>query len=292
MRVILPRQFEAHQLFPFIKANFGKFESIPAEINFDLSQLSFVWPSGIVFLSNLSHFLHRCGCRVTYGGTRNNTAAVRFLDDSLFFQQHTGSKLNSHCSPRSTTQPLVQIKHANAHGWIELTLIPWLAKCSGVPISELAEFSTCVKEIFNNIRDHTEFDVGCVFAQWYPNVNRLMIAVADFGAGIPKTVRRVAPHLTDDQAILKAFDDGFSSRSTPQNRGAGLFYLRQNVVENLGGSLTVRSLEGAVGFRKSGNSFTTVPYSTQGYCPGTLIEVEIRTDRLEFEPFQGGNFEW
>jgi signal transduction histidine kinase len=149
-----------------------------------------------------------------------------------------------------------------------------------------------MSELFNNISDHTDFDVGCVFAQWYPNISNLRIAVADFGQGIPATVRRVEPDLNDNDAIIREFDEGFSSQSTPQNRGQGLYYLRQNVIDNWGGSLTIRSGEGAVTFRKSGNSVTIVPYSGNGFCPGTMIEFNIQTDVIEFEEENDGDFQW
>lgn len=188
--------------------------------------------------------------------------------------------------------PLIELRHAECHGWIHSTLSPWLSEISGVPIEGLAEFKTCMSELFNNINDHTEYDVGSVFAQWYPQIKNLRIAIADFGQGIPSTVRRVEPHLPDDQAIIRAFDEGFSSQSKPQNRGQGLYYLRQNVLENLGGSLTVRSGAGTVTFKKSGNSLTTMPYIAGGFCPGTMIEFNIRTDVIEFEEEINGDFQW
>jgi anti-sigma regulatory factor (Ser/Thr protein kinase) len=290
--VQLPKRFEADKLFPFIKDNFGTFEEIPADVSFDFSKMNFVVPSGIVFLSNLARFLVRQGSEVRFEGLDVGRDCIKFLDDSLFFEQHLGNKLAELSSPRSTTQPLVELRHQVCHSWIHNTLTPWLSNISGVPASGLAEFQTCMSELFNNISDHSTFDVGSVFAQWYPQQNNLKIAVADFGQGIPETVRRVEPSLSDSDAIIRAFDQGFSSQSTPQNRGQGLYYLRQNVLDHLGGKLTVRSREGAVTFGKSGNSLTVMPYKAQGFCPGTMIEFSIDTDMIEFEEENDGDFQW
>jgi anti-sigma regulatory factor (Ser/Thr protein kinase) len=292
IHVILPKRFEAQYLFPFIKKNFGTFEAIPDEVVFDFSEMRFVFPSGIVFLSNLALFLVRRGCKVSFNMIDPTRDCIKFLDDSLFFEHHLGEKLLKTSGPRATTQPLIELRHQDCHGWIHNTLAPWVSGISDIPVSGLAEFQTCISELFNNINDHSQFDVGSIFAQWYPKLKVLQIAVADFGQGIPETVRRVEPNLSDNDAIIRSFDEGFSSQSTPQNRGQGLYYLRQNILHHLGGTLIVRSREGAVKFGKSGNSLTVMPYSIQGYCPGTMIEFNINTEVIEFEDEISGDFEW
>lgn len=292
LKVVLPKRFEAKSLFPFIKKNFGTFEVIPDRVIFDFSQMNFVVPSGIVFLSNLNLFLVRQGCHVKFQNMDITKDCIKFLDDSLFFEHHLGNKLRETSRPRQTTQPLIELRQQECHGWVHNTLAPWLSDISGIPIAGLAEFQTCISELFNNIENHSQFDVGSIFAQWYPQEKVLRIAVADFGQGIPETVRRVEPNLSDNQAIIRSFDEGFSSQSVPQNRGQGLYYLRQNVLDHLGGEVVVRSREGAVTFRKSGKSLTVVPYKAEGFCPGTMIEFNIRTDVIEYEEEIDGDFEW
>ncbi len=275
-----------------MQEQFGTPIQIPDKVDFDFSGMAFVRPSGIVFLSNLSWFLHRNGCKVTYFGMDPKKASIKYLDDSGFFSQHLGHSLNENCSVRPTTKPLHQLQHSMSHSWIAMDLLPWLSSHSNVPIAELAEFKTCLSEVFNNIADHTALDVGSVFAQWYPQEEKLEIAIADFGIGIPETVRRVEPNHSDAAAILRAFDDGFSSQSTPQNRGAGLYYLLQNVLDHLGGSLTIRSQGGAVTYTKSGNLLRSVPYEGQGFCPGTMIEIVIKTDQMAFDTAEDEDFQW
>ncbi len=56
MKVVLPAQFKAMELFTKVNQEFGRFETIPTAVDFDFSQLRFVRPSGVVFLSNLALF--------------------------------------------------------------------------------------------------------------------------------------------------------------------------------------------------------------------------------------------
>lgn len=212
---------------------------------------------------------------------RSGSEPIKFLDDSLFFEQHLGEKLNKWSSPRQTTRPLVEIRHTESHDWVRNSFVPWLSECSGIASHDLSELATCISELFNNIDDHTEYDVGSIFAQWYPKEERVIVAIADFGSGIPSTVRRVKKDLDDVDAILAAFEDGFTSQSTPRNRGVGLYFLLQNVVENLGGKLSVCSAHGSISFEKDGDSLIYVPYSGDGLCPGTLIVLEFSTVCIE-----------
>ena len=280
-RILLPSQFEAQDLFETISGSFGRFEEVPDGVVFDFQNLRFVRPSGIVFLSNLTKYLARKGCNVVFENMQLGSQCIRFLDDSLFFQQHVGNKLNATSSPRVTTQPLVEVQHSESHDWVRNTFVPWLSDCSDIEQHDLSELATCLSELFNNIDDHTEYDVGSIFAQWYPQEERVIVSIADFGAGIPSTVGRVCSGLSDTNAIKKAFEDEFTSRSTPRNRGIGLYFLLQNVVQNLGGKLEVHSAGGAVIFKMVGDTLSIVPYNHNGFCPGTLIDIEFNTAAIE-----------
>jgi hypothetical protein len=124
VRIQLPARFEAARLFPVIKEHFGTFEVKPSAVDFDFSRMNFVFPSGIVFLSNLALFLVRQGSKVTFSGMDAGNDSVRFLDESLFFQQHLVEKLRPTSKPRSTTMPLMELCHAECHGWIRTNLAP------------------------------------------------------------------------------------------------------------------------------------------------------------------------
>jgi anti-sigma regulatory factor (Ser/Thr protein kinase) len=289
--LILPSQFEATSLFHNVGQQLLSWALPPEEVIMDFSRLSFVRPSGVVFTSNLTHFLAAQGCKVSYDGLDKGQNALKYLDDSQFFKQHVGEQLHSTTRVRPTTLPLVQIAQTDVAAWLEYNLVPWLVGCTGRSQEAFSELRTCIYEVFNNISEHSTLRTGSVFCQWYPKENRLRIAIADFGSGIPVTVRSIRPELDDNACIRQAFVDGFSAKSIPQNRGAGLHFLRQNIVENFGGELRVLSLRGGGQFAGSSAAATFVQYSQGGFCPGTLIELELRTDLLDAEPY-GGAFEW
>ncbi|MEP2183983.1 ATP-binding protein, partial [Roseibium sp.] len=248
--------------------------------------------SGVVFLSNVARFLHRSGCKVTFCGMERDAECMRFLDDARFFEQHIGKKIFPGSHVRQTTQPLVEVRHERSHNWLRTTLIPWVSASSNVPEHDLYNLQTCISEIFNNINDHSTQDVGSIFAQWYPKEKRVMLSVADFGTGIPNAVRSVDPELSDPAAIMRAFEECFSSKSSPRNRGLGLFDLQQNIVGRFGGIVTVYSLEGAVTFSDFQGSVIRREYDVEGYCPGTLIDIELSTDRIEITSGERESFEW
>jgi hypothetical protein len=138
-------------------------EGAPPEILFDFSQLNAIRPAGVVFLSNLIWWLYQQGCRVRFVGTEAPSAALSFLDDSMFFAQHCGNPLRRDAAPLATIRPLMQIAHERSHAWLEQNLLPWLASRLRIPEASLYSFKACISELFNNIKDHTVLDVGSIF---------------------------------------------------------------------------------------------------------------------------------
>ena len=78
---------------------------LPPEIEVDFSKLRFIRPAGVVFLSNLIWWFHYRQTKVQLTGVGGESAALGFLDDSLFFEQHCGKKL------KSLTQKALAVYH-------------------------------------------------------------------------------------------------------------------------------------------------------------------------------------
>lgn len=253
---------------------------IPPEVSIDFSRLAFIEPVGVTFLSNVCHWLAHQGCKVTFLNTDVRSEALIYLDDSQFFEQHTRQKLNPSSAPRSTTRPLQRVLQSSSHAWLTSNLIPWLASRLSTSEEDLYQLRICLSEIFNNIKDHTAHDVGSIFVQHFPSSKTVSIAVADFGIGIPETVRRIRPELSDEAALVEAVQEGFTSRSTHQNRGAGLDYLMRAVVIANGGVVMIYSRSGVVKFSRGASGLRAEPISGGGFCPGTTIEIHIRTDMI------------
>lgn len=288
--VLIPSQFKGTTLSSLVADVAAT--NLPKEIVFDFSQLNFVRPAGVVFLNNIVNWLREQGVVVNFANNSGRSPALRFLDDSLFFEKLCGAKVNPNASPRSTTRPLMEIAHEQSHAWLENDLIPWLAKQLAVPKPSLYEVKAVVSELFNNIQDHTRYDIGCVFVQHFPNENQVNIALSDWGEGIPKNVRKVDPKLSDPEAIIRATEEGFTTKSRPGNFGYGLDQLLRGIVERSGGTVTIYSGRGIVRFRREGSIVRSEVEPEVGFCPGTTIDINLRADALEIVADEREDLEW
>lgn len=264
----------------------------PPKIVIDFKSLRFIRPAGVVFLSNLVHWLHHHGTSVEFTSANVVSSPVRFLDDSLFFEQHCSAKLREGAAPRGTTLPLVKIAHKDSHAWLDLTLVPWMAERLAITKASLYSVKACISELFNNIQDHTQYDIGSIFVQHYPNEKRVTISVSDFGLGIPDSVRKTVPSLDDSEAIIQSVKEGFTTKSKPTNKGIGLDYLLRTVVLGNGGQVTIYSQGGIVRFDKAGTKIDSYSFENVGFCPGTTIDVSLRTDTIEVLPEEREELQW
>lgn len=255
--------------------------SLCSEADIDFSGLTFVTPAGVTFLSNFIHWLASHNVKVRLVGLGRRQAAVIYLDDSLFFLQHAGSRLNQGASCRPTTLPLCAVNSSEAHHWVDTKIGPWMAQTLSMPRASTYAIEASVAEIFNNIKDHSSKLIGSVFAQHFPRQNELTICVADFGRGIPTAVRSVLPGIeADSNCILQAVKRGFTTRSTPNNAGQGLDYLLASTVVALRARVVIRSLKGHVLFYNVKGALTHQVQSVGGFCPGTIIDITLRTDSI------------
>ena len=291
--IILPAQFDGLSLSTVAADVLAKrTNGWPPKVIVDFSSLRFIRPAGVAFLSNLIHWLSIQGTTVDFENTDVENDAVRFLDDSLFFEQHRGSKLRSAAAPRGTTQPLVKIAHKDSHSWLDLTLVPWLADRLAITKTSLYTVKACISELFNNIQDHTQYDIGSIFVQHFPRENQVIISLSDFGAGIPDKVREKIPNLSDPAAIIQAVEEGFTTKSKPTNKGAGLDYLLRTVVLSNGGQVTIYSQAAIVRFERSVTDIESYTFPNVGFCPGTTFEISLRTDTIEVLPEEREELRW
>ncbi|MFM9940695.1 MAG: hypothetical protein ACKVP7_14520 [Hyphomicrobiaceae bacterium] len=264
----------------------------PAEVIVDFSRLTFIRPLGVTFLSNFFDWLLGHKIQVKLVGLEKYTAPLSYLDDSLFFERYLGRKLHPHSSPRVTTMPLISVAHQNSHEWLRNTMMPWLAARLGASRASLYPFQNCISEIFNNTKDHSTKDIASIFAQHFPNENIVRIAIADFGVGIPATARRIDKNLSDNAAIERAVRRGFTAKTTAGNQGIGLDDLMNSVVTINKGRVDILSLNGHVSFYSMGTGVAAQPLVSRGYCPGTTIDISLRTDTIEHVDEEPEELRW
>ncbi len=297
MEIKLPRKLELKNITAFLNKAIGPNNTpISNNINFDISSLKFIYPDAVASWSNLIYWLSEQNCRCTFSGFNPANESHCYLDDAQFFRIHVGNTIRESAALRNTTIPLKHVRNEESYAWMEFEMVPWLANRLQISNVSLAEIKTCFQELFHNIRDHSGKENGCVFIQHFPHEYIVHVGLADIGVGIPNAVRRVDPRLGDDDAILKAFEEGFSTRSSPHNRGAGLDVLVNYVTVHNQGSLIVHSGYGRVGASPDdhGGTVYTSETSRDVAYPGTLFSLRFRTDTIEHIPEEDSreDLEW
>lgn len=278
--VTLPRRFNYGSLYSFTAAvvdHDGKPRD--REFTFDFQQLQWIEGPGLTVFCNTLEWLYSLEIEV-YFENHDNPAKlpISYLDDCGFFERHIGAKLNSSASVRVTTLPFTRVAHADAFGWLENIFTPWMSGVLNVSAGALGSVRTCVKEIFNNILDHSTQSIGFVHIQHYPNLKNVRITVSDFGRGIPSNIRALYPELDDASAILKAAEPGFTTKSTPRNMGVGLDFLIASVTSNQG-NVSIYSFMGALHCSvDAAGAIRRTPAMGNGSYPGTLVDITLRTD--------------
>jgi len=302
VNVSLPSQFGACSL--------GKLANkiapngiLPQGVNFDFSSLAFIRPEGVAYLGNLCEWLVTQNVSVTFSNHLTGNRSIQYLDDCGFFERYLGQSISPNANRRGTTFPLSSVRHTHAHQAIEQGIVPWLSGRMNHSERELSGLKGVLSELFNNVRDHTAFDIGCLFAQDFPRENRVLVAFSDFGCGIPKNVRSKLESLDDYLCICKAAEDGFTTGTT-RNMGTGLFITLQQVVGLNGGTVTIRSSLGSALFHPRSSfspqssamcsQFAITNISSSGWCIGTMIELSLPTDRQHWFGGDEGEegFEW
>ncbi|QLI80244.1 ATP-binding protein [Chitinibacter fontanus] len=262
---------------------------ISKEITYDLTGLEKIEPVGVTVFSNLLEWLLACGVSQKFNIPNRNSGAIKYLDDSLFFERYTGAKIFNNASVRDTTLPLKWINHPQSHLWLENHLITWLAKVLATSKKSLIELRICLLELFNNIRDHSGENAGCIFVQFFPKRKKVVISLSDFGVGIPANVKKIHQGLSDGEAVKLAMQEGFTTNTTVRNRGVGLFLLAQTVVDNNGGELTIRSGDAHVCCNKDG---VTDLSDYSGFYKGTLFDITLHTDKFDKTLADDEEFLW
>ena len=256
-------------------------EATSQRIIFDFSTLHFIYPTGVTVLSNLIEYLKKQKVRVTFRGFNQGSQCNQYLDDSGFFKHYIKQSAFPFSSLRGTTLPLSHIRHDQSHSWIENSFTEWITSRVNLSRSSFGLVNVCLQEIFNNIDDHSGEKVGCVFAQHFPNKNEVQLAISDFGIGIPANVRTLRPELNDSGAIKAAVVEGFTTKSTTRNQGAGLHILTKYVVLQNRGSVIVHSLRGSFSCTYLNGETKQTPREERGHYPGTLLQIHFRTNNLE-----------
>lgn len=246
----------------------------------DFSQASFLQPFHLVSLACLIEEFYQRGAQIEFikGGFGLN----KYLENIKFYSywtegfdrdRFTHTKIDTALCLWKVNQEMIDSYANQAKEYFERNFFSE---------KNLESLSIPLKEVFNNIYDHANSPVsGYVLTQYYPNLGEIRTAVCDFGVGVPTKINEMwqksgKARLTDEDALRAAFRRKVSSKSTPRNRGLGLFYLLSNV-NYLKGSLTLYSNSALLNYDASNG---TRMYKSNQSFRGTLINLNLKTEFL------------
>ncbi len=279
--VSLPRTFNCETMYGFIgKAVDEQCNALSSKITFDFSDVTFIEPVGVVVLGNLIEHFKKLGVKTYFSGHKHMTEPINYLDDSGFFKQYLGHSLKTNLTLRATTMPLGLVSNERSVGFVHMDLTPWVANHLAVSEKSLSTFRVSIEEIFHNIQDHSGVQNCCCFAQFFPKRKELQIAISDFGFGIPSNVRKVLPELSDHEALRKACQEGFTTKSNVTNRGVGLTQLIKFTTLGNGGTVLLVSGKAQLSAVSSQEITKITARARDVSYPGTLVRVILRTDRF------------
>lgn len=154
-------------------------------------------------------------------------------------------------------------KHLNGKG------IPRMTKAMG------KMFRQSVFEVFQNVVIHSGSELGVfICGQFYPQLQRLDLTIADAGIGIRTNVRRYLQNnkLTSVAALKWALQEGNTTKTGTQPGGVGLKFLK-DFIELNGGKIQIASRYGFYEYNKGAESFSKLTADLKG----TAVNLEINT---------------
>jgi anti-sigma regulatory factor (Ser/Thr protein kinase)/ABC-type transporter Mla MlaB component len=288
--VPLPVIMTRDSTFALVSEVFKRLRQNPNHVLLDFTKLEEIQVGGVTVLCNLIGYFRHRGMTVEFLG-------ADFCDAHEFVESSGLMALGSDKAvfPKATKSflPIRLVEYSHSHSYMYFDLVPWLAENMGCHARALATLRVCFEEIFNNIRDHSTLNVGCGAAHYNATSGEIIICVSDFGVGIPERVRAATEIQTDVGAIAKACEEGFTTKTTERNMGAGLYVLIKNVVEWNRGTVVIHSGSGiytCTPGTKPGTS-KRVGRTANFKYPGTMIRItlqksDFRPDEVNEEEFQ------
>lgn len=151
-------------------------------------------------------------------------------------------------------------------------------------------------ELLRNVLQHSEDPQGAVAAAQAMDSGQhrsrpmIQLAVADAGIGIPRSLQRSHPHITDyrqalERALLPHISGTFAEglTGTFENAGLGLYMITE-MARQTGGRLLMATTGAALVLRDTGSGDAPTPsfLTPRGTgFPGTLVAFEIPADSVQ-----------
>jgi anti-sigma regulatory factor (Ser/Thr protein kinase) len=288
--ITLPVIFTKDTMYWLVRNLFRGLKDRPKSIALDFRKLKEIQVGGITTLSNIIEFCRNIGIRIIFRNA-GGCAASHFLQGSGLLTQYQAAPADP--KARQIFLPLQLVEYDRSFNHVTNQLIPWLAGVLGQEERALTSLKAGLGEVFNNIKDHSTVNVGCSASHFDAAEGKITICVADFGIGIPGRVRDKMTLASDQAAIAMACQHGFSTKTTPRNRGAGLHVLIQNVVARNHGTVIIYSGGGIYSsvYNPDGPLKGT-GRPAQGQYPGTMIYMTLPKSEFVPDDIDEEEFQW
>jgi hypothetical protein len=135
--------------------------------------------------------------------------------------------------------------------------------------------SYALEEVLRNVDDHADSPTNALLhAQRYQKTDEVVVAIADTGRGILRSLRERYHELEGDaDALSEALKPGVSCRNTRKgvNQGVGLT-ATASMIRGVGGTFQVVSGRALLTSRPEG----TIVAETTGQWPGVLVVFRVK----------------
>ncbi len=268
--------------------NDNRFAPGVSEVVFDFSECFFVEPFHVVLLACLIEEYYLNGVNIIFLPGEN--LALRQYLTTIHFFEYWDNGFNREDYTQNTKMTNLCLWKLNPP-----RLTPYVNyaqhyfETNFLQEKSVDPLNITLAELFNNIIDHANSPVtGYTTSQFYPILNKMKVAICDFGTGIPFKIntflqKHNKPVLLPHDALRIAFEKAFSTKSSPQNRGFGLDTLRAIIKMN-NGTLRVVSNDAMMIMDNHRIEFFTIRHNFQG----THFDITLDTstfDEKEFEMF-------
>ncbi len=288
--IVLPRTFTRDTMYWLVKNLFDGIKNRPKTIALDFKNLKKIQVGGITTLSNIIELCRTIGIKTVFRNA-GGCEAAHFLQGSGLLTQYQGTPADP--AAREAFLPLQLVEYDRSFNHVTNQMIPWLADILGQDVRALTSLKAGLAEVFNNIKDHSTVNVGCSASHYDAAEDKITICVADFGVGIPGRVREKVRLASDQAAIAMACQQGFSTRTTPKNRGAGLHVLIQNVVARNHGTVIIYSGEGIYSSVHNANKpLKGTGRPASGKYPGTMLYMTLPKSEFVADDIDEEEFQW
>ncbi len=244
-----------------------------AKVTFNFSYCDFLRPNAVVFLGGLARVIHKRG-----GSAYFLTATMRDAVQMNLLQNGFAHVMGADSPPwQGNSIPYREYKEQDKNGIVQLLKYDWL-RHDWINVSPNLSNEIVGKmwEIFANAFEHSGSSVGIFCCGQYLKQKReLLLAVADFGVGIPFNVRTFnkQPNMEAHLAMRWALTRGTSTSRIEGPRGMGLDFIKK-FVKTTQGRLAIFSHDGYAHIDNNDEVYCDLPT----FLEGTLVQVTLRCD--------------